>query len=86
MRFAIVRWGNEAQECSVGYDFLKKILHFWNGKLVKIEDYSKPRVRNLRRSGVFVKDMTLGQQLPPESSFVPRNYEVASLLQVRKRL
>ena len=80
--FCIVDFSEEAKNKSLGYDFLKKIYHYYDGYLIKIEAYSPIKVRELKRNDVFVYDKTKGLLIPRESQFLPSAIEILGRLQI----
>ena len=84
--YVLVYWSDVAENKALGYDFLKKIVHFYNGNIIKVENYSIPKMTELKRDGIFVKDMTLGEMIPKASKFIPDTYQVLGRLQITKRL
>jgi hypothetical protein len=82
--WVLVDWSQEAKEYSVGKDFLKKIYIMWDNYLIKTENYSKPKIIDLKKDGIAVIDRTLGQRIPKESSFVPKVSEILGKLQISK--
>lgn len=84
--FALIEWSDMAKERSLGYDFMKKIVHYNNGYVVGIENYTTPKIRQLRRDNIFVKDLTRGQMIPKESRFIPHTWSIMGRLQLIKRV
>ena len=69
--YVLVEWSNEAIETGYGYNFLKKIVHYYNGYKVKEEPYSEPEVNSLKNDGIIVKDLTRGEDIPRDSITIP---------------
>lgn len=79
-------FSNSAIDNFVAYDHLKKIRHFNNRSIFMEECYTNLRVAELKKQGVPILDMTLGQSVPRESVYVPESYGILSSIQFQRRM
>lgn len=83
---AIIRWTQPAIEQSMGYSFLKKITYMYDGYIEKEEQYSIPKMMELRRKRIPIIDSTKGEIIPKQSMFVPKTYHILGTIQLPKRI
>lgn len=84
--FIIIDFTNQAREFAVGFDFCKKIKHYYNGNLYKVEPYSEERVAILKKDLVPIIDLTIGQEVPKDSILQPKLNQVFGTIQITKRV
>ncbi len=82
----MIVWSEYAKEYAVGGNFLKKIMHLNNGYLFKEENFSNPKINELKRNKITVIDVTAGQEYPEESVFIPRSTSILGSIQLHRRL
>jgi len=86
IHWVLVDWCKQAKERSVGGNHLKKIIHMYGEYPFKVETYSEEKIKALKRMGVFVKDKTLGQEIPKDAWLIPPTYEILGRIQITKRI
>lgn len=84
IQFVRVEYSTEAKNLGVGYSFLKKIYHIYRGYVIEIEDFTEPKIQELKRDGIYVIDKTEGIGVPEETRFVPDSLLALQRLQVTK--
>jgi len=92
--FVIVDFSEEAKR--LGLPRPKTLYHFYCGKetdykpvLIKEpETFIDPSVEieELKAKGIFVHDKTLGQLVPPETVFIPKEARILGVLQTKRYL
>lgn len=82
--FVICDFSNEA--IRLGLPGPKVLLYFYNGYLIKRRMFMDPvpEMEELKSEGVFVKDLTYGKEISPNSMFVPKIARLAGVLQTQK--
>ena len=82
--FIVIDFSPEAKKYTLGNDFLKKIYHLYDGKVVKTENYNKIKIKSYLKNKIIVIDRTVGQEVSRESIGVPEVGEILSEIQLKK--
>lgn len=82
--FVICDFSTEA--IRLGLPLPKVLYYFYNGHMIKkkIVMDPEPEMEELKSEGVFVKDLTYGKEISPDSMFVPKDARLVGVLQTRK--
>ncbi len=78
--FILIDYSDEAYDKAVAHDSLKKMYHIEDGKIVYVEDYTKPLENMYRRNHVVIIDVTGGQEFPRLHGYRNINREVLGRL------
>ena len=79
-------FGQAAVDNFIGYEHLKKIRHFRNKTIVFEEDFTSTKLAELKRQRIPLLDLTRGQFVPRESTFMPNTFGVLSSTQFSRRM
>ena len=80
-----VRWSRAAVEKGLGYNYLKDIYFFYNGRVYRRENYSEPLLKSLKLDGIPVVDRT-ARETVPQSKEIPGVKTVLGRLQFSRRV
>lgn len=85
--YVLIEFSDEAKRNSVGYDHLKRIVHYVDGKRASQPmPYSKYEEMRLKRENIPVVDITKGQGVPKESLMVTDVQETFANISITRNL
>ena len=84
--YCTIEWSKNSKEFALGYNYLKKIYHFYNGELFEKENFNEIKLRQLNQKKIPIIDLTRGESVPKDSIFVPRTMKIMDELQITKRI
>ncbi len=84
--YILIKFTQEANTWIVGGSKNKEIRHYQNGQLVDIETYNPIKVKSYIKDGIFVLDMTNGQQIPSKAVETPIIEQSLGVLEFHRRI
>jgi len=84
--YIVIDYTQPSKEFIVGGSINKRIYHYYNGTLFKVETYNPVKVKGYMKQKIYIYDKTLGTMYPKDALNVPVVQQSLGLIELSRRI